>query len=269
MRRHRLLILPLLLLLLLTLASCTTQSVATPAPAALRIAGSTSMAAALNELAAAYQARQPHVLVDVRGGGSSAGVAELRRGAVDLAAVAWLAPDAAAPTGLSAVPVGRDAVAVIVHPENPVSGLTILQLRALYRGETLDWAALGGEGGEPRLVSREEGSGTRAAFEALVMGGDRVTLNAIVMPNSSAVVDYVARHRTAVGYVSMTAVTGDVRAVPVEGVMPAATSEAYHLLRTLYLYMPARPSKEARAFVEFVLGPAGQAIIARHHAPIR
>jgi phosphate transport system substrate-binding protein len=259
----------LLLLLLLTLSACTSRGVATPAPAALRIAGSTSMTAALNELAAAYQARQPHVLVDVRGGGSSAGVAELRRGAVDLAAVAWLAPDAAAPTGLNAVPVDRDAVAIIVHPENPVPGLTILQLRALYRGETLDWDTLGGDGGEPLLVSREDGSGTRAAFEALVMGGDRVTLNAIVMPNTSAVADYVARHRTAVGYVSATALNEGVRAVPVEGIAPAATSEAYHLMRTLYLYMPARPSREARAFVEFVLGPAGQAIIARHHAAIR
>ncbi len=128
MRRLSLLI---LVMLTLSLASCTAQSVATPAPAALRIAGSTTMTTALSELAAAYQARQPHVLVDVRGGGSSAGVAELRRRVVDLAAVAWLAPDAAAPDGLNAVPVGRDAVAVIVHPENPVAGLTILQLRAL------------------------------------------------------------------------------------------------------------------------------------------
>ncbi len=258
----------LLVLLLLALAACTARGSETPAPTALRIAGSTTMAPVLNELAAAYQTRQPHVLVDVRGGGSGAGMAELRRGTVDLAAVAWLAPDAAAPAGLDAVPVGRDAVAIIVHPQNPLPGLTILQLRALYRGETLDWAALDGAGGEPVLVSREEGSGTRAAFEALVMGGDRVTLNAIVMPNTSAVVDYVARHRNAIGYVSAAALTEEVRVVPVEDVLPTAANQAYHLMRTLYLYMPARSAK-ARAFVDFVLGRAGQAIIARHHTAIR
>jgi phosphate transport system substrate-binding protein len=92
--------------------------------------------------------------VDVRGGGSGAGLAELQRGGVDLAAISWLPPDQAAPEGLRAVPVGRDAIAMIVHPQNPISSLTILELRALYRGEVLDWTALGGPAEAPVLVSR-------------------------------------------------------------------------------------------------------------------
>lgn len=256
-------------LLLLTLAACSGRVVSTPTPTTLHIAGSTTMSAMLRDLAALYQEEQSYVLVDVRGGGSNAGITEVRRGGAELAAVSWLAPDVAAPEGLNAVPVARDAMAVIVHPENALPGLTLLQLRGLYRGETLDWAALGGTAGEPVLVSREEGSGTRSAFEALVMGGDRVTLNALVMPNPEAVVDYVARHRNAVGYVSTASLDERVRAIRIEDVEATDDTGAYHLTRTLYLFLPAHSTAEARAFVDFALSPAGQRIVAQHHLPIR
>ena len=83
------------------------------------------------------------------------------------------------------IPVARDGIAVIVHPRNPITNVTALQLRALFGGEVLDWAALGGIEGEPAIVSREDGSGTRGAFEARVMGDQRVTLNALVMPTTA------------------------------------------------------------------------------------
>ena len=147
-----------------------------------------------------------------------------------------------------------------------------MQLRALYRGETLDWGAVGGAGGEPIIVSREDGSGTRAAFEALVMGDARVTLNALVMPTGQAVVDYVASHRGAVGYVSTAVLTDTVRAVPVEDIAPAAStvrSGAYPLGRMLYLYAPQPAPPATSAFLDFVLSPAGQAIVGRRLVQVR
>ena len=228
----------------------------------------------LRELAAAYQARHPHVWVDVQGGGSAIGVRLLKTGAADLAAVSWRA-DADAqqtPAGATAIPIGRDAVAVVVHPKNNVGKLTLLQVRAIYRGEVLDWSALGGPAEEPLIVSREDGSGTRAAFEALVMGGDRVTLNARVMPTSAAVVDYVARHRAAICYVTMAALTDTVRALPVEELLPtpaAVRSGAYHLSRVLYLYAADPTPPAAQAFMDFVLSPAGQTIVAKFHVSLR
>ena len=69
------------------------------------------------------------------------------------------------PDGLRAVPVARDAVAVIVHPGNPVHGLTLVQIKAIYQGEMLTWEGVGGTALEPQIISREDGSGTRAAFE--------------------------------------------------------------------------------------------------------
>ncbi len=262
----------LLVALVLLLTGCTGRGAITPPPVTLRIAGSSSMTPLLADLAQAYQARHPHVLVDLQTGGSAVGLAELQAGRINLAAVSWQRGDATPPKGFQVIPVARDAVAIIVHPRNSVPGLTLLRARAIFRGDTTDWGALGGADGEPVVISREDGSGTRAAFEAQVMAGDHVTLNALVMPTSRAVVDYVATHRAAIGYVSSAWLDDRVRAVAVEDTMPdspAIRSGAYHLARTLYLYAPNPAPPNAQAFIDFILSPAGQAIVAQRHVVLR
>lgn len=254
------------------LIGCTAGERATPTPSVLRIAGATSLQPALEALAAAYEADHPQVLVEVRGGGTAVGKQFLQRGQADLAAVSWRAPHEAKDGQWQAVPVARDGIAIIVHPSNPITGLTFLQLRAIYRGEILDWGAVGGAGGVPLVTSREEGSGTRAGFEAMVMRGEEVTLNAVVLPTSKAMIDYVASHRNAIGYVSTGALTNRVRVVAVEETMPTPEmlrAGAYPLGRVLYLYAPRTPSPAAKSFMDFALSPSGQAVIGRHLVPIR
>ena len=102
----------------------------------------------------------------------------------------------------------QDAVAVIVNAANPASGLSLAQLREVFQGRALDWSSLGWGNQEVIVVSREDGSGTRAAFEAAVMEGRPVTLNAVVQPDGDAVVGYVARAPGAIGYVSHARVAG-------------------------------------------------------------
>lgn len=271
MRLNRCALGPLLAAALL-LVGCAARGQATPAPAPLHIAGSTSMAPLLNDLAQAYQAKHPTALIDVRPAGSAAGISELQAGRADLAAVSWHPPDGPSPSGIQAVPVGRDAIGVIVHRSTLTPGLTLLQLRAIFRGDVSDWAAVGGPQVAPVIVSREDGSGTRAAFEALVMGGDRVTRNALVMPGSRAVVDYVASHPGAVGYVSLAWADERVRLLPIEEITPtlaAARAGAYHLTRTLYLYAPQPVPPATQAFLDFVLSPAGQALVRRQYVALR
>lgn len=262
----------LLVSLALLVTACAVPQAASPAPVRLRIGGSTSFNPTLNALVAAYQAAHPQTVVEVLGGGTAIGIQELRDGEIDLAAVSWKVKGGELPDGFQEIPIARDGLAIIVNPQNTITNVTSLQLRALYRGETLDWGAVGGSGGEPIVISREDGSGSRAAFESLAMDGERVTLNALVMPTSQAVVAYVAAHRNAVGYVSTGVLTDTVRPVPVEEVAPAAApirSGEYPLARVLYLYAPRSAPPEAQAFLEFVLSPAGQAIVGRHLAPVR
>lgn len=226
----------------------------------------------IEELTQAYRTAHPNVIFEVSLGDSATGLQDLRAGEADLAGASWKEERDSIVRGLQAVPIARDGLAIIVHPSNRVPDLTLLQLRALYRGETLDWSALGGPAAEPVIISREDGSGDRQAFEALVMGEDRVTFNALVMPTAAAVIDYVTRHPAAIGYVSLAQVRDDVRALPIEGVIPSpeqVRTGAYHLSRLLFVYVNDPPFPEVRGFLDFVLSPDGQAIVARHHAPLK
>ncbi len=253
------------------LLGCSSPTLLTPEPVTLRVSGSTSLAGSLADLAAAYQAAHPYVLIDVRATDSAAGLRALSAGEADLAAVSWQDIKPAEAAGFNGAPVALDGLALIVNPANRVAGLTLLQIKALYQGATLNWSALGGPDSEPIIISREDGSGTRAAFESLVMGGERVTLNALVMPESKAVVDYVAGHPAAIGYVTAAEADARVTVLRVEDAAPTAANVkagAYHLSRLLYLYRsPASPA--AQSFIDFALSPAGQAIIARRHVPVR
>ncbi|MCC7353257.1 MAG: phosphate ABC transporter substrate-binding protein [Anaerolineae bacterium] len=265
--------------LCLLVAACGTK-VETPAPVTVRIAGSTSLLPLVQDMAGAYAAQYPNVYFDVQGGGSQLGVEwlhdsySLAGGRLDVAATSWWPPAnvVSAAEGLTTTLVARDGIALVVHPKNTTPGLTLLQLQSIYAGHVLGWQEVGGPEGDIVVVSREDGSGTRLALESMVMGDESVTLAAVVMPSSAAVIEYVGEHPAAIGYVSSAYLTDTVRALPVEGQMPtpeAIRSGAYHLVRPLYLVSNATSSEAARAFLKFAVSPAGQAVVARRYAPRR
>ena len=263
-----------------SLAGCGT-AVGPAKPITLQVAGSTAMLPLVADLAAAYEESNPRSRVEFEGGGSRLGMERLEAGDVDIAGCSWLSPsndDAA--VWYSPVPVAWDGIAILAHAKNPVDELTLLQVRSLFAGWTLDWGEVGGGDSIPLIVSREDGSGTRAAFEALAMGEQPVTLTAIVMPSSTAVIQYVSGHVSALGYASMGAVSAlndgagstPVKMLRIEGADPTPDTVQdgiYHLTRPLYLVTKAVPSDDVRSFVDYALSPAGQAIIGRHYARVR
>jgi phosphate transport system substrate-binding protein len=223
------------------------------------------------ELAAAYHAAHPHVFIEVRGGDSDIGLKSLQGREVQMAAVSWRETGTSMPGGLQAVPVARDGLALIVHPDNRIARLTSNQVRSIYRGETLTWKALGGLDAEPAVVSREDGSGSRKAFETLIMSGQRLTLDALVMPSSQTAVDYVAHHPAAVAYVSSSYVDERVQPIQLEGVMPTLTTlldGSYRLTRLLYLCTPYPAPVITQGLLDFALSPSGQALIARRYVAL-
>jgi len=255
---------------LLLLVTACTATVEPPAPVYLKAAGSTAMTPMLEELAAAFHERQPQVTIDIDGGGSALGRELAAAGQVDLGLTSWL--PGGPPAGTQATLVARDGIALIVHPTNPITGLTLIQVHDLFAGRAIDWGEVGGSPGLVQVVSREDGSGTRDAFEATVMGEDRVTLTALVMPGSQAVVDYVAGDPNAVGYVSMGYLDGGVRAVAVEGLLPtpgSASRGEYHLTQELVILSRLNAPPQVKAFLDFALSPAGQAIVARRYGRVR
>lgn len=261
-------------LLALLLAAC--AALAGPAPAALlRIAAPRSLVPQLAEVAEAFSTRQPEISVQIDSADATLAAEMLRRGEAEIAAVIWLPPDL--PASWTTTPIAWDAVVLIVHADNPLPDLTMLQARRIFAGWAWRWEDVGGVSFAPgeaesiQVVSREEGAGTRALFEQQVMAGEVVTLTALVIPNSAAVVDYVASHRNAIGYVSMAEVDARVRVVPLEGVAPTpetVSASGYHLAHPVYLVARQR-SAALQSFVDFVLSPGGQALLGARYGRVR
>jgi phosphate transport system substrate-binding protein len=248
------------------------EPLATPELVFLRAAGSTSMSPLMAELAEAFGQQHPLVSLDVLGLGTQYGLDALRAGEVDLALASWLPADLAPDWRATAI--ARDGISVIVHPDNPIDGLGLLQLQDLFGGRVYEWQAIGGTpGGESvQVVSREEGSGTRSAFEALVLQDLAMTPLAIVAPSSQAMVDYVASHPWAIGYVSMGRTTPEVKVLKIEGGLPtsqAVGEGSYALTRELWLVVSEPPPQAVEDFLRFVLGAAGQQIVGRRYGRIK
>jgi phosphate transport system substrate-binding protein len=232
----------------------------------------------MENLGQAYTEQQEYVTVDVQGGGSRLGIALARENRIDIG-TASRKPTAGEEkdpeTGAKRLwwtAIAQDGIALVVHPQNAVKDLTLPQARDIFFGRILDWEEIGGTPGEIVVVSREDGSGTREVFEETVMGDKRVTLTAIVMPSSEAVVEYVARHPTAIGYVSMGYLSSQVKALPVEGVSPTPDdiqSGGYPLIRPLYLLTGQGPTGEVKSFIEFALSPAGQTVVEQRYGRLR
>jgi phosphate transport system substrate-binding protein len=238
------------------------SAAARPAQTLVRIAGSTSMTPLLQALAEAYTARHPGVRFDIQGGDSAAGLALLQSGEADLAAVSWKGEENGAPSPrLEWRAVAGDALAVIVHPSNSIEGLTLEQVGRLFAGWYTAWPEAGGSGGTIQVLTREEGSGSRQALAELAMGSQLFTQSALIVPSSQAVVEWVAAHPDAVGYVSSLWLTPAVKPLSIEGQPPA--SEAYPLQRRLYLVASPASGRPARDFVQFCLSPEGQDIVRR------
>lgn len=242
------------------------EPLATSEPVILRVSGSTDLEGLVHELADAYMARVGGVSFQVSGGGTTYGLGSLRRGESHVAMVSWLPSDLG--SGWKATRIARDGLAIVVHSDNPVQGIGYLQLQDLFAGRITDWGSLSGRstGGGVQPVVREDGSGARAGFDTLVMAGLRQTPWAVVVTSSSGVIEYVAGHPEAVGYVSHRELTMGVKGLTLEGFAPSAETVGqgtYPLTRELWLVTHESPSPEAEAFVTFATSPAGQEIAER------
>jgi len=118
---------------------------------------------------------------------------------------------------LIAIPIAYDAIAVIVHPVNPIHNLTIDQIRKIFAGQVNRWNEVGGSKDPITLVTREEGSGTREAFQYLIMGKTTITLGALVQDSNGAIRQVVADDPNAIGYISLGLVNHRVKGLQING----------------------------------------------------
>lgn len=254
-------------LLCLLLLACRRDSGSRP----VTIAGSSSVQPYVERWAESLQESGESargLRFDIQGGGSSAGVRAVREGA---AVIGMSSRDleGGERAGLRRIEVARDAIAVIVHRQNQLRTLSAEQLAAVFAGHVQGWRELGVSGSRITVITREEGSGTRSAFESLAMRGLSITPRALVQDAAGAIRELVATDPAAIGYISLGLLDDRVRAVALSGVAPseaAVRSGRYPLVRPFLLLM-RDPAADvpigAQQFLEFVLSANGQAIARR------
>ena len=233
---------------------------------AVVVAGSTSVLPYAEILAEAYARLPEGDEIDVQGGGSAAGITAAQSGTADIGMSSRSLKESEA--GLWSVEIAKDGLAVIVHPSNPVADLTLEEIRAIYAQEIKNWRELGGRDAKIHIITREDGSGSRSAFEDLVMGKEsEITPKAIVQASNGAVRQLVSDDPNAIGYISLGLVEeGEkpVKALRLQGVEATRANiinGSYALSRPFLFVANGEPEGPAKGFIEFVLSPEGRRIL--------
>ncbi|MED9800501.1 MAG: PstS family phosphate ABC transporter substrate-binding protein [Prevotella sp.] len=252
--------------------------------AAQKIKGSDTVLPVSQEAAEMYMSLHPDSRVTVTGGGSGVGISALMDGTTDIAmssrSIKFNERVKLKNSGkqLKEAVVAYDALAVIVHPSNPVTHLTRQQLEAIFRGKVTNWNQVkdpytGKRGPDLKIVvySRETSSGTYEFFKTSVLREKNYMAGVLSMPATGAVIQSVSQTKGAIGYVGMAYVNDRVRAVKVSydgkhfvyPTMETGRRHIYPIIRELYYYYTADRAKVVEPFLRFLLSGEGQRLVMR------
>ena len=274
--------------LLFSLIACTSQrAVGQPGDGESNVTtiqnkGSDTMVNLALAWAEQYQKVYPEVSISVTGGGSGTGITSLANQTVDIAnasrAIKPEEEDAMKANGIDPVEfvVARDAIAVIVNPDNPVDKLTLQQISDIYSGKITNWNEIGGEDRPIVRLSRETNSGTHVYFlENVLRLGKKedktlFSTDTLLLPSSEGITAEVHDNPNAIGYDGLGYVTPDVKMILVAKdenspyVLPSEESVnnlTYPIARDLYMYTAGQPSNEIQAYLNWIMSTEAQAIV--------
>jgi len=230
-----------------------------------------------------YQSQHPEVRISVTGGGSGTGIASLINGTVDIANASRQIKEEeiedAKSNGIDPVEfiVARDAIAVIVNPENPVDQLTLKQISDIYSGKYTNWSEVGGDDRPIVRLSRETNSGTHVYFleTVLRLGNSEdetlFSMDTLLLPSSEGIIVEVRQNPNAIGYDGLGYVPDDLKMIAIaeeEGgsyVLPAISTvndKTYPIARDLYMYTDGEPTGVIKEYLEWILSAEAQEIVA-------
>ncbi|MDD4366185.1 MAG: phosphate ABC transporter substrate-binding protein [Eubacteriales bacterium] len=237
------------------------------------IAGSTSVQPLSEVMAEEFMADNEGTSVEVQGGGSGQGIKSIQEGIADIGSLSREVKDEEKGSVKEEYIIAMDGVAVVVNTETETEDITIEELEKIYTGEITNWKELGGKDAEITVVSREEGSGTRGAFTEITgvlvkddegNETDNTTADALVQPSTGSVIKTVSSTPDSIGYVSLAAVSDEVKALKVEGVEPSKDTvlDGTYKISRPFVYVTGNDiSESAKAFIDFVLSDKGQELV--------
>ncbi len=220
-----------------------------------------------------YQAEHSNIRISVTGGGSGTGIAALINGTADIANASRQISDdekkQAEAKGIKPVEfiVARDAIAVIVNPENPISQLTLQQVSDIYSGKFNNWKELGGDDRPIVRLSRETNSGTHVYFlQNVIRLGDAnnktlFTMNTLLLPSSEGIVAELRDNPNAIGYDGLGYVPKDLKVIALAKeagapyVLPSVATvndKTYPVARDLYMYTAGEPTGAVKDYLDWI-----------------
>jgi len=249
----------------------------------LQLAGSTTVQPLAEKLSETFMDLNPDLKIEIQGGGSSVGVTSVGEGTVDIgnASRDIKSSEKEKFPSLQVFTIAYDGIAVVTHPDTKLDSLSVEQVRAIFAGEITNFKELGGSDATIIVVSREEGSGTRAAFEDLVMkykdaAGEKqkkdIFERALLQQSNGQVRTTVATAANAIGYLSFGFLDDSTSPVKINGVEPTVANVkngSYSIFRPLNMLTNGAPSGLAQAFLDYILSADGQTIVAEDYITIQ
>lgn len=217
--------------------------------------GSSALLPLVKEAAAVYQSKHPDVKVTVSAGGSYVGINQAMTKAVDIGDSDVIAPGN---SGLKDHKVAVVGFAIIVNNDANVSKLSRKQLRDIFSGRVNNWKQVGGKDGAITVINRPRSSGTRAVFNATVMGTSKISESGLVEDSSGQVVNTVAGTPGSISYVALAYTKGKaLTVVKVDGIAPTEENierGKYAIWSYEHMFTHAGSNPQAEDFIKFVMG---------------
>ena len=227
--------------------------------------GSTSMEKVIGALSESFMGANDGVTVNYNPTGSGSGITAVQEGTCDIGLSSRALKDEEKAAGLKETVLAYDGIAIIVHPDNPVSDLTLEQIAKLYTGEITNWKDVGGNDAEVVLIGREAASGTRDGFESITGTKDKCQYRQ-ELTSTGDVITAVSQNPDAIGYASLASVKDTVKALNVGGVTPseATVKDGSYLVQRPFVLVTVEGkalSPAAQAFFDYALSADAASII--------
>jgi phosphate transport system substrate-binding protein len=232
----------------------------------ISISGSTSVGPLAEKIADKYMNKND-VKIEINQIGSSAGITNATTGVSEIGMSSRDLKEEEKASGLVETIIAYDGIVVVTHPTNKVKGLTLDQVKQIFTGEVTNWKELGGDDLEIVVVSREDGSGSRDAFQEIVgyTSGELVRTSIIASGNGN-IKTTVATNKHAVGFISFEYIDSSISTININGVEATAENvlqEKYSLSRPfLFVHKADNLTDAGQQFIDYILSPDGQAIVA-------
>ncbi|MBU6998671.1 MAG: phosphate ABC transporter substrate-binding protein [Theionarchaea archaeon] len=236
----------------------------------LSVQGSTTVLPIVQKAAERYMDLHATVNIQISGGGSSVGVKSAGEGTVDIGMASRELKDAEKNEypDLKVITIARDGIALIVNLSNPISGVTVEEVKGIYDGTYTNWSELGGDDVDIVVVGRDSASGTREFFWEHVMKKEDFVAGMLEKNSNGAVKQTIIQTPGAVGYVGLGYIDSTIKVLTVkvgdEEVEPTienVKNGSYPISRNLYLLVKGGPEGLAKDFIDFILSDEGQSIV--------